>query len=216
MMNEFFRKEIILSVCISLLFLIIGSLEPTKSRAVTVNDSNNSEPNCYYQNASGVKLNLDSLCGNNQHKKSILLLKNLELANESPLTIKNVQLIIEQGKNDRKEFVGGFITNNSDRVQRFTQVIFEGYTKINGDLKITESHEDFTDNKYLEPGETTTFRSEIKNSLNVLKISYLDSVESHSIPINICYAGSVESKELCKRLNPRYIEELNGKFITSK
>jgi hypothetical protein len=213
MIKRFLRKENRLLTWITLLFLIIGLLEPTKSRSETVNDSNTTEPNCYYQNARGFKLNLDSLCGNSQHKSSTFNLNSQEVSEKSPLTIKNVKLIIDSRGNDRKVFIEGNITNNSNVVQKYIEVLFEVDTLREGDLKKAESQKVFADEQYLESGETTTFKSQIKTSFDLLQISSLDSVESHSIPINICYASTVERRELCKRVNPRYIEELKISYI---
>jgi len=79
--------------------------------------------------------------------------------------------------------------------------------KHEGVLKTREFKTEYVDPIELSPGSSGTFVSEFDRHSppQAVLITFIESSESGLIPVNICYASSVENRELCKTLSPTEI-----------
>lgn len=160
---------------------------------------------CYWQTANGRSIDLAALCGSKSNQN----LPAISFTNKQNLTIDRVKIISENIGNKRYFYVAGTITNTGNVSQRYIEVFYQGYKQVDGSLKPSESNKVFVKTSVLQPGETTTFTGELQRRPTLLMLNSLDSVEEGSIPVNICYANSVEQEELCKRLSPSAVRRLN-------
>lgn len=160
---------------------------------------------CYWQTANGRSIDLGSLCGSKSNQN----IPTVSFTNTQNLSIDRVSIISENIDKIRKFYVVGTIRNTGNISQRYIEVFYQGYKQIDGSLKPSESNKVFVKRILLQPGETTTFTGELKRRPTLLILNSLDSVEEGSIPVNICYANSVEQEELCKRISPSSVRRLN-------
>jgi len=217
-MNCFKRFTGVASVWV-LLFLSFNGV-------VNAQDTNKDEPLCYFQTASGTKVNLASLCGNSAVKNNALILITPLLNAKSVLAIENVKILSDRSGKKPVYYLGGVIKNNGDTSQSYISVKYSLYETIHGDLKIYYSHDVYVDNKVLQPGETTTFvsalidpgettylESKFDRAPELVMIDSLDSVESGLNIFNICYVAGRSDFQLCQRLNPSSIREIGYEHL---
>jgi hypothetical protein len=207
---------------ITIIFLESGLI--TSVKYALAQNTNNDKLFCYLQTSDGKKINLDALCGVTSQKNSISNLQQpLNISNsEQPLSVENVTLTIEtirdkivKNKTIRHYYISGSITNKGNIAQRNIKVNYKVYKLRDGNLEVDNSNKNSVKTFFLKPGETTKFIDEIRNRPDLLMIDSLNSIESDLIPVNICYGTGVEQRELCKRINPTSVEELNYKRISS-
>ncbi|MGF1933071.1 MAG: hypothetical protein RM347_001550 [Nostoc sp. ChiQUE02] len=160
---------------------------------------------CYWQTANGRSIDLGALCGSKSNQN----LPSISFTNRQNLTIDRVKIISENIGKKRYFYVIGTITNSGNVSQRFVKVFYQSYKQLDGSLKLNESNKIAVDEIILQPGETTIFKDELQRRPTLLMLNSLESVEEGSIPVNICYANSVEQEELCKRLSPSAVRRLN-------
>lgn len=206
----------------TIFFLETGLISSVKY--ALAQNTNNDESLCYLQTSNGKKISLDALCGVTSQKNSISNLQQpLTISNsQQPLIVENVTLIVEivkdetvKNKTNRHYYISGDITNKGNITQRHVKVNYKLYKLREGNLEVVKSNKTSVEDLFLEPGGKTKFQNEIYNAPAVLMIDSLNSNESDSVQVNICYGNSVEKRELCKRINPRSIEKLNDKKIRS-
>lgn len=195
-------RKIGLAVLSSIL-LEIGFTQFIDSKYVLAQGRNNADTSCYWQTADGRNIDLGVLCGSKSQP-----LPTSSSTSEQEFSIENVRLI--SIIKTREFYVIGTITNRSNKTQGSLDLSYQVYKQVDGYLKPDYSN-NFTVNKILlQPGETTQFEAQLRRRPTLLMLTSLDSSEGGSIPLNICYANSVEQSELCKRLSPRSIRRYSS------
>jgi hypothetical protein len=202
----------ILVVLLSLICMEVGLSESISSKMVLAQNVS-ADPLCYWQTTNGTSIDLGALCASKSNQN----IPTISLTNTQNLIINNIKFIRVAGTKEIQYEIVGTITNTGSIPQRFIEVSYQSYALNDGLLKARDSNKVFVDNTTLEPGEKTTFPVEFeydkqkhfgaRSRFDVLVITSVNSIEEGSIPLNICYANSVERRELCKRLSPRQIRE---------
>ena len=186
------------------LFITNDSVISSKNKKALAQTTSyqNADPNCYFQTEDGRNLNLGALCKGKSQRIPIL-------NNQKDLIISDVTIIKERIGEKNIYYVAGVITNKGSNPQSYVEVRYNTYKQIDGSIKIAESNNTFVKNVSLYPGQSTAFKSRINRNLDFMVIKSLDSIESGFIAVNTCYGSSIEKRDLCKRIKPNSIQELN-------
>lgn len=188
---------------LSSILLEIGFTEFTESKYVLAQGRNNADTSCYWQTTDGRNIDLGVLCGSKSQP-----LPTSSSTSEQEFSIENVSLI--SIIKTREFYVTGTLTNRSNKTQGSLYLYYQVYKQVDGYLKPDYSN-NFTVNKILlQPGETTQFEAQLRRRPTLLMLTSLDSSQGGSVPLNICYANSVEQSELCKRLSPSSIRRYSS------
>ena len=167
---------------------------------VLAQKSNIVDPLCYWQTTDGRKVDLGILCNSKSQQIRLPLLRN-----NKNLKIGKVKLIRRSIDDYYRYVIVGQITNTGSIPQRYIEVGYQTYIQSDGKIKLNAADKVFTSDKLLLPGATTIFTINIRRNFTLFRLKYLDSIEERYQEIDTCYGYSVETQELCRRINPDII-----------
>ena len=204
MSNLRFTKNIFHTSVLALTTLCLGisSSYSVNSKVLAQSLSSEPEPSCYIQTASRTVFDLSALCGGKKQTAPVSFQEG-----RPTLSIEKFSILRDKGGHGNQRYIGGIVKNNGQNSESNIKVYYKMFGKHEGVLKTREYKSEYVDPIKVYPDSSGVFVSEFDRHLppEAVLVTFIESSESGLIPVNICYASSVERRELCKMLSPTEI-----------